>query len=51
MQFDGLTVGLNGSTPIRSKNGSTKVTGLERPPIDDPTGLTSRFDPIFKALY
>lgn len=36
MQFDGLTVGLNGSTPIRSKNGSTKVTGPERPPIDDP---------------
>lgn len=50
IRFEDLTVGLNSSTSIQSKNSLIEVTERDQLPIDSPIGLTSRSDPVFKTM-
>lgn len=50
VRFNGRTVVLDGLTPVQWRSSSIQLTGLERPPVDIPTGWTGWFGSVFKTL-
>ena len=50
IRFEDLTIGLNNSISVQSKDGLIEVTEPDQLSIDSLIDLISQFDPVFKTM-